>query len=421
MASTSRFQLATKYEGLETSVWTEFIALALKEKPCNLGQGFPDYPPPNYVTESLKDVMSDSTLFNQYTRGFGHPRLVNAIAALYSKLIERELDPITNVLVTAGAYEALFCTIMGNCNPGEEVIVIEPAFDCYEAMVQMAGGVAKLIPLRCSKTSGKVSSADWKLDTAELESKFNKNTKMIILNTPHNPVGKVFTYDELTVIADLCKKYDVLCVADEVYEHLVYAPNKHVRIATLPGMWERTVTIGSAGKTFSVTGWKCGWAYAPDFILKNLRTIHQNCVYTCPTPIQEAVARGFELEAGRLGTPECYFNSISEECRSKRDYMATFLENVGMVPTVPEGGYFMMADWTPLGEKLNYTGEDKRKDYRFVKWLCRNYKLQGIPPSAFYSEVDKHLGEDYIRMCFFKKDETLKTAETILTDLKKSL
>ncbi|KAJ9573680.1 hypothetical protein L9F63_008950 [Diploptera punctata] len=288
-------------------------------------------------------------------------------------------------------------------------------------MVKAGGGIPRFIPLRLNKTSGKIMSSDWVLDPAELTSLFNSKTKAIIINTPQNPVGKVFTQKELELIADLCKKWNVLCISDEVYEWLVYKPYKHIRIATLPGMWERTITIGSAGKTFSVTGWKIGWAYGPANLMKNLQTVHQNCVYTCCTPLQEAVASGFELEMTRLGQPECYFESLPRELEAKRDYMAKFLSDVGMVPTIPEGGYFMIADWSPLESRVNLEQEtDVYKDYRFTKWMSKNVKLQGIPPSAFYNESNKKLAENYVRYCFIKKDENLQKAAEILQAWKAS-
>lgn len=183
----------------------------------------------------------------------------------------------------------------------------------------------------------------------ELKSLFNEKTKLIILNNPNNPLGKVFEQAELEAIADLCRKFNVVCVADEVYEWLIYKPYKHIRICTLPDMWERTITIGSAGKTFSMTGWKIGWAYGCEALMKNLQLVHQNCVYTCPTPIQEAIALGYEKELDQLDSPECYFNKLPLELESKRDYMAQFLVDAGMTPTIPQGGYFMIADWTKLG------------------------------------------------------------------------
>lgn len=267
-----------------------------------------------------------------------------------------------------------------------------------------------------------ISSSEWKFDEAALEALFTPKTKAIILNTPHNPLGKVFSRQELEFIANLCRKFNVLCIADEVYEWMVYTPDEHIRICTLPGMWERTITIGSAGKTFSVTGWKIGWAYGPEGLMRNLQLVHQNCVYTCATPIQEAVALGFEHELKRLASPECYFNSISRELVSKRDKMVAFLGEIGMKATVPQGGYFLLADWQALADKVDLDQEtDQWKDYRFTKWMTKNIKLQGIPPTAFYSEEHKPLAENYVRYCFFKKDETLDEAANILRKWKSSI
>ncbi|XP_025830409.1 kynurenine--oxoglutarate transaminase 3-like [Agrilus planipennis] len=414
----NKFDLPARYAGSEKSVWVEYIQLALENKPLNLGQGFPDYAPPEYITKALADVArSPDPLLQQYTRGFGHPRLIAVLAKLYSRLLGKEINPQTEILVTSGAYEALFSSITGHVDEGDEVIIIEPYFDCYQPMVKSAKGICRFIPLRLKKNSDVVSSGDWVLDRDELEGLFNSKTKMIILNTPHNPLGKVFTEAELKVIADLCIKWDVLCLSDEVYEWMVYKPNKHIRIATFPGMWERTITIGSAGKTFSVTGWKTGWAYGPANLINNLFMVHQNCVYTHCTPIQEAIAMGFELELTRLNSDECFFNSLPRELESKRDFMGKFLKEVGMKPTIPEGGYFMIADWSALASKVDMNSEnDKYKDYRFTKWMIKNVGLQGIPPTAFYSEPHKHLAENCVRYCFIKKDENLKKAAEILSN-----
>ncbi|CAG9823319.1 unnamed protein product [Phaedon cochleariae] len=423
MSNAKRFTLPQRYAGTKESVWTEYIQMAIDYKPLNLGQGFPDYPPPQYIMDTLSKVGNGPDyMLHQYTRGFGHPRLVNALAKLYSKLIGREINERTEVLTTCGAYEALFSAIMGHTEVGDEVIIIEPFYDCYEPMVKYAGGIARFIPLKPKPVEGRLlTSADWVLDKAELEGLFNSKTKMIILNTPNNPLGKVFTEQELTHIADLCKKWNVLCVSDEVYEWMVYKPHKHIRIATLPGMWERTITIGSAGKTFSVTGWKVGWAYGPADLMVNLQMIHQNSVYTGVTPIQEATAIGFEKEMERLGSEECYFVTLPKELQAKRDFMTKFLVDVGMRPTIPDGGYFMIADWTPLESQVDLSSEkDEYKDYKFTKWMTKNVGLQGIPPSAFYSSPDKHLAEKFVRYCFFKKDENLQKAADILDKWKSS-
>ncbi|XP_046679736.1 kynurenine aminotransferase-like [Homalodisca vitripennis] len=423
--SSQKFSLPLRFSGSENNLWVEYIQLAQEYKPLNLGQGFPDFAPPEFLTKALAEVANgDNVLLHQYTGCFGHHRLVVALSKYYSQLIGRELNPKTEIIVTSGAFQAVFNCIQGHTSPGDEIIIIEPFFDCYEPMVRAVGGVPVFIPLRLRKPApGKpMTSSDWVLDPEELESKFSSKTKAIIVNNPHNPVGKVFSLEELTFIADLCKKWDVLYISDEVYEHLIYKPFKHIRAATLPNMWERTITIGSAGKTFSVTGWKTGWAYGPAPLIRNLMVVHQNSVYAQPTPIQEAVAMGLELEMTRLGQPESYFQSLPRELEAKRDYMVALLKEVGMEPTVPQAGYFILADWTELGKKIDLSSEtDKYKDYKFTKWMSKNVKLQGIPPSAFYSGGDKHLAENFVRYCFIKKDENLQKAAHILRTWKQSI
>lgn len=423
MSSNKKLGPAQRIAGMEESVWIEFGQLALEHKPLNLGQGFPDFAAPDHVTKGLADATtSKNVLLNQYTRGFGHPRLVNALSKLYSKLINRPLDPLKELLVTIGAYEALFCAIQGHVNPGDEVIVIEPFYDCYGPMIEMCGGVPVYIPLKPKRTGKSTSSGDWALDPDELAGKFSSKTKAIIVNNPNNPLGKVYTRSELEMIAELSKKHNVLVIMDEVYEWLIYRGNKHVRMATLPDMWDRTVTIGSAGKTFSVTGWKLGWAYGPEPLIRNMQILHQNCVYTCPTPIQEAVATSFELELQRLDKPECYFNELPAQLEAKRNLIVKYLEDVDMDPVVPEGGYFIIADFSKLGGKINFdSGTKETKDYKFAKWLLKEKKLSGIPPAAFYSSQHKQLASNYIRFCFIKEDENLMKAGDILKNLKKSL
>jgi len=420
MRSMDKLGIADKYKGLERNVWVEFIQLAKDYQPLNLGQGFPDDLVPEFVIDCLRDAIKDNNIMmHQYTRAFGHPRLVTAISSLYSKLMGgvHTIDPMTEVLVTNGAYGALFAAIMGHVNQGDEVIIIEPYFDCYEPMVRIAGGTPVFIPLEPSGT-GTNTSADWKLDPSALKSVFNSKTKAIILNNPNNPLGKVFFRSELVEICQLCEKYDVLIISDDVYEHIVYDDAPLVRVATLPGMWDRTLTIGSAGKTFSVTGWKLGWVYGPSHLIKNCQVVHQHCVHQIPTPIQEALARAFELELSRLGEPGSYFVQLSTQLRRKRDKLAEGLRSLGMEPILPEGGYFLLVDWTRLEHKLDLSGEpDTEKDYKFVKWLSKSRGLQVIPPSTFYSKEHKHIGEKYVRFCFIKKDQNLQESVEILRKL----
>ncbi|XP_032722954.1 kynurenine--oxoglutarate transaminase 3 isoform X3 [Lontra canadensis] len=356
---------AKRIEGLDSNVWIEFTKLAADPSVVNLGQGLPDISPPIYVKEKLSKIAAIDSL-NQYTRGF--------------------------------------------------VIIIMPFYDCYEPMVRMAGATPVFIPLRSKPVNGKKwSSSDWTLDPQELASKFNSKTKAIILNTPHNPIGKVYTKEELQVIADLCIKYDTLCISDEVYEWLVYTGNKHLKIATFPGMWERTITIGSAGKTFSVTGWKLGWSIGPHHLIKHLQTVQQNTIYTCATPLQEALAQAFWIDIKRMDDPECYFNSLPKELEVKRDRMIHLLENLGLKPIVPDGGYFIIADVSLLDADLSDMKDSNEPyDYKFVKWMTKNKKLSAIPVSAFCNTETKLQFEKFVRFCFIKKDSTLDAAEEII-------
>ncbi|BFZ05904.1 hypothetical protein BsWGS_08942 [Bradybaena similaris] len=416
--SSKKCQVAHRLRGTEKNIWVDISRMAVENNALNLGQGFPDFMAPETIVSCLKEVANDNNpLLHQYTRSSGHPRLVNALAKLYEPHLQRLVDPMNEILVSVGAYGALFCVIQGLVNPGDEVIIIEPFFDCYHPMVSVVQGVPVFVPLRPTKDGEVTSSADWKFDPEELASKFNDKTKLIIVNTPNNPLGKVFTKDELSIIADLCKKHDVVCVADEVYEWMTYDNSKHIKIATLPGMWERTITIGSAGKTFSVTGWKIGWSIGPKDLITCAQIVHQNCNYTCPTPIQEAVARGLEAEMAKIGKPECYFTALAEQLKPKRDYLAKMLSEAGLRPVIPDAGYFMLADYSKLG--VDIPDGDDAKDFRFVRWLTVNKKLNVIPPSVFYSEGHKEMAENLVRVCFIKKDSTLEKATEILKAWKK--
>ncbi|XP_062929592.1 kynurenine--oxoglutarate transaminase 3-like isoform X3 [Mobula hypostoma] len=380
-----------RIEGLDKNVWVEFTQLAAEYAVVNLGQGFPDFSPPNFVKEAYTRAINGD--LNQYTRAFGHPPLVKILAKFFGKLMNRDIDPFNEILVTVGAYEALFCFFQAVIDDGDEVIIIEPYFDCYEPMVRMAGGKPVFISLRPKPASGRLmTSADWILDPVELANKFNKGTKAIVINTPNNPLGKVFNREELQVIANLCIEHNVLCISDEVYEWLVYDGNEHVRIASLPGMWERTITVGSAGKSFSATGWK------------------------------QAVAEGFEREFEHLGTPESYFICLRKELQVKRDRLAACLASVGLKPVISEGGYYLAADISEIDVDLPESTETNEPyDYRFVRWLMINKGLATIPMSAFYSSESKNNNKNFIRFCFVKENTTLSKAEEILKEWRRTL
>ncbi|XP_073242865.1 kynurenine--oxoglutarate transaminase 3-like isoform X1 [Porites lutea] len=421
MSSKPIYKPADRLLGHDKNVWVEFTALARKCKAVNLGQGFPDFAPPPIISEALGKVASSSDIsVNQYTRSQGHPRLVNAIGKLYTTLLKREIDPLSEILITGGAYESLFCSFQGLIDPGDEVIIIEPFFDCYVPQIAFAGGVPKFVTLKPKENA--TSTKDWIWDKEELESAFTEKTRAIVINTPHNPIGKVLSMEELQFIADLCKKYNVICISDEVYEWLVYNGMQHIRIATLPGMWERTVTIGSAGKTFSVTGWKIGWSIGPKELIRNLQTVQSQVTYTLPTPTQEALAQAFEHEIPLVGTEKSYFKELSSMLEKKRDLMAKLLTDVGFKPTIPEGGYFMMADTSDIDVNFDeYDKSDDPQDYKFVRWLTKEKGIAAIPPSAFYSAQNKHYGAKYIRFCFIKEDSTLEAGAKKLKEWKEEL
>lgn len=249
---------ARRLNGIDHNPWVEFVKLASEADVVNLGQGFPDFAPPDFAVEAFQHAVSGDFMLNQYTKAFGYPPLTKILASFFGKLLGQDIDPLKNVLVTVGAYGALFTAFQALVDEGDEVIIIEPFFDCYEPMTLMAGGRPVFVSLKLSPNQdGELdSSSNWQLDPTELASKFTSRTKALILNTPNNPLGKVFSRAELELVASLCQQHDVVCITDEVYQWLVYDGCQHVSIATLPGMWERTLIIGSAGKTFSATGWK---------------------------------------------------------------------------------------------------------------------------------------------------------------------
>ncbi|XP_062290017.1 kynurenine--oxoglutarate transaminase 1-like isoform X1 [Scomber scombrus] len=410
-------QLRTlRTDGVDKNIWVEFTQLAADYKAVNLGQGFPDFSPPKFIQEAFCEAVSGGPSMHQYTRPFGHLPLVKSLAKFFGSVVGHEIDPLEDVLVTVGAYQALFCAFQALVGEGDEVIIIEPFFDCYQPMVKMAGGTAVYVPLRPRAEGNTVPfSRDWVLSAEELASKFTPRTKVIVMNTPNNPLGKVYKTEELQMIADMCIKHDLLCISDEVYEWLTYDGAKHVKIASLPGMWERTITIGSAGKTFSATGWKVGWAISSGDIIKLLKAVHQSSVFDCATAAQEAVARGFEREYELFGSPESYFQQLPAMLHHKRKKLASCLESVGLQPIMPEGGYFMVADVSSIKVDFNdQSTEDEPYDFRFVKWLIKEKGLATIPVSAFYSPEHRKDFDKYIRFCFVKEDSTLDAAENVL-------
>ncbi|XP_036185319.1 kynurenine--oxoglutarate transaminase 1 isoform X3 [Myotis myotis] len=373
---------ARRLDGIDHNPWVEFTKLASEYDAVNLGQGFPDFPPPDFAVEAFQHAVSGDFMLNQYTRAFGYPPLTKILASFFGKLLGQEIDPLKNVLVTVGAYGALFTAFQALVDEGDEVIIIEPFFDCYEPMTLMAGGCPVFVPLK-----------------------------------------PVFSKAELELIARLCQQHDVLCITDEVYQWLVFDGHQHISIASLPGMWERTLTIGSAGKTFSATGWKVGWVLGPERLMKHLYTVHQNSIYHCPTQAQAAVAESLEREQLHFGQPSSYFVQLPQAMQRSRDHMLRSVHSVGLRPVIPQGSYFFVADISDFKSKMPDLPGSANEPYdrRFVKWMIKNKGLVAIPVSVFYSMPQQKHFDHYIRFCFVKAESTLRAMDKKLQEWKDEL
>lgn len=362
------------------TIFTEMTALAVEHGAINLGQGFPNWEGADFVKEAAIRSMAGGE-HDQYPASPGVSALRQALAEKYGHLFGRELDPASEVTVTSGCTEALAASFLGLINPGDEVVLIEPFYDSYPACTSMAGAVPKFVQLR----------QGFRLDPDELRSAFSPKTRAIVLNTPHNPTGRVFDSDEIQLVADLCQEFDVLVIADEVYEEITFG-KPHLRIATLPGMWERTLTLSSLGKTFSLTGWKLGWAIGPPALTSGLRSAHQFLTFTTPTPVQHG-------GVAALGAPAVFFEDLRESYRSKRDLLVDGLAGIGFDVHRPEGTYFLMAGFQAFGFD---------DDRAFARHMVEVAGVAVIPPSVFYNNPAD--GRHLIRFAFCKDEATLNEA-----------
>ena len=385
------FAPASRVAGFGTTIFSEMSRLAVEHQAVNLGQGFPDFDGPDPVKDAAIAAIRGGQ--NQYAVGIGQPALRQAIAAHTQRFYGQGVNPETEITVTSGATETLFAAVQGLVNPGDEVVIIEPYYDAYVPDVIMAGGVPRLVPLR---------PPNWAFDPDELAAAFNNRTRVIMLNTPHNPSGRVFGDAELRLIAELCLQWNVIAISDEVYEHLTFDGVQHVRLAALPGMWERTVSISSLGKTFSCTGWKIGWSIAPPDLSAAVRRAHQWITFATSTPMQAAAAVALNMD-------DEFYTSFAREFQARRDFLANALTNVGLRVSLPQGTYFILADISPLGFD---------DDVTFCKWLTTEIGVAAIPPTAFFSEEHKSIARQWARFAFCKKQETLERAAERLQKLK---
>lgn len=373
------FANRTKYFG--DSIFATMSKLAIEHKAVNLGQGFPDFDGPEWLKEIAKEKIEQG--FNQYAPFPGTQNLRLSISKYYKKFYDLDYDANTEVSVFAGATEGIFASIMALVSPGDEVIIFEPFYDSYQSAIRMAGGVPVAITL-------KALNFEW--DMEEIENSITTKTKLIILNNPHNPTGKVFKKEELTQLSEVCCKNDLYCMSDEVYEFLVYDEAIHLPLATIENMKERTLTISSAGKTFGLTGWKIGWVCSSEKVSKIIRQVHQYITFSVATPLQEAVAIGLD----RLDE---YIPEFRNTYKEKRDLFYSALTELNFDFKKPQGTYFMMV---PIDEKTDLNDVD------FSMELIKTRKIVGVPPSAFYMNSDE--GTKYLRFCYAKKNETLNAA-----------
>lgn len=383
--------IAERLRPFGTTIFAEMTKLAVKHNAVNLAQGFPDFDGPDFIKEAAHAAMRAGQ--NQYARTTGLPVLSGAIADQWRARTGLSVDADAEVTVTSGCTEALAATFLGLINPGDEVILFEPFYDSYRACIAMAGGTPKFVALRPPAAG----TGEFTFDEQELGRAVGPRTRAILVNTPHNPTGKVYTRAELQLVADLCLRHNLIAITDEVYEHLVYEPAlPHISLATLPGMAGRTVTLSSLGKTFSLTGWKIGWAIAPPGLTAGVRAAHQFLTFATATPLQVGGAEALKHGAGAIADLAAMF-------RGNRDYLCAALRDLGFGVHVPAGTYFIMADHSAISRRLGV-----RDDREFCVHLTEKVGVAAIPPSVFYDRPE--LGRSLARFAFCKKRATLEAA-----------
>ena len=375
-------QIASRLRPFGISIFSEMTALAAEHNAINLSQGFPDFEGPDAVRQAAVDALQSGA--NQYARSMGRAELVTAIASHVQRHRGVVLEPMSQVVVTSGCTEALMAMALGILEPGDEVLCFEPFYDAYPVVCAAAG--AKLVPITLRFPALAV-------DLDAVRAAITPRTRMLLLNTPHNPSGKVFSRAELTALAQIATAHDLIVVTDEVYEHLVFDV-EHVCMATLPGMAERTLVLSSAGKTFSFTGWKIGWGWGPAALVAAVQAAHQYLTFCAAAPLQLGVAHAL------TAVPDSFYVDLAAMYRRKRDFLVDVLRRAGFEVSVPDGTYFIMADFRPV-----FSGDDRE----FCRWLTTEHGVAAIPPSVFYS-ADPDEGRHLVRFAFCKTEATLEAA-----------
>lgn len=372
------------------SVIRRMTRVSLKYGAVNLSQGFPDFEPPHEILERLSEVTRED--FHQYSITWGAQNFREALAAKQSRLMGRKIDPNSEIVVTCGSTEAMMAAMMTVTNPRDKVIVFSPFYENYGADAILSGAEPIYVPLY---------PPEFHFNADELEAAFKQHPKALILCNPSNPCGKVFTYDELQQIASLAEKYDTFVITDEVYEHIVYKPNRHIYFSSLPGMWERTISCSSLSKTYSITGWRLGYIIAPSYIVEAAKKVHDFLTVGAAAPLQEAAVTGLHFQSA-------YYDDLVAKYTGKRDLLLGGLDTLSIPHTVPQGAYYVLLDISEFGFE---------SDLEFCEVLARDVGVGAVPGSAFFKENVNHL----IRLHFAKKNETLNKALNRLGDLRKKI
>lgn len=372
-------QLSKRTETFTDSVIRRMTRVSLQYGAVNLSQGFPDFDPPREILDRLAEVTKED--FHQYSITWGAQNFREALAEKQSRLMGRKIDPDGEIVVTCGSTEAMMAAMMTVANPGDKVIVFSPFYENYGADTILSGAEPIYVPLH---------PPEFNFNADELEAAFKQRPKALILCNPSNPCGKVFTYDELKLIADFAEKYDTFVITDEVYEHIVYEPNKHIYFASLPGMWERTISCSSLSKTYSITGWRLGYIIAPPHIIDVAKKVHDFLTVGAAAPLQEAAVTGLHFG-------DDYYKWLQDKYTKKRNLFLKGLDDIGIAHTVPQGAYYVLLDISEFGYE---------SDLEFCEVLARDVGVGAVPGSSFFREPVNHL----IRLHFAKKDETLNEA-----------
>lgn len=378
---------AERTAGFTESVIREMTRLALRHGAVNLAQGFPDFPAPAAVKQAAARAIAGDR--NQYAVTWGAEPLRRAIADSYRRFYGLEVDADAEVTVVCGSTEGMIAALLATANPDDEIVLFQPFYENYGPDADLCAARRRYV---------KLHPPDWTFDLQELRAAFSPKTKAIILNNPHNPTGKVFTADELMQITGLCVEFDALCITDEIYEHITYGEAMHIPVAALPWMRDRTVTVSSASKTFSVTGWRVGWVVAPPEITASIRKVHDFLTVGAPAPLQYAVAEALAL-------PDSYFEELRSDYSKRRRMLVEALQQAGLACTAPEGAYYVMADIRPAG-----FGDGDR----LCRAMVERVRVAAVPGSSFFREKEE--GAPWIRFCFCKKYETLEEAGRLLVE-----